>query len=245
MSTLEAGASRVNETLFIRFGTEVCADLQAAEAREWWLTCGTGAYAAGTLAGSLTRRYHGLLVTPLQGGLDRYLLLAKADATLSIQGRQWPLFTNRWQGDVIEPAGHTHLESFHLQGRMPVWRYRFNDLSLEMRIWMVLGEATTYVAYKLDGPVEVANLSINLLINRRNHHHEMCSGCMHAEVSMDQGRLDILWPEGNRMHLHGTDLNFVQDHNWVEGFYLKEEQARGLQTLDNHLSIGRLSFTPT
>ncbi len=237
--------AKVAEQSFIRFDREICGNLEAAEAREWWMTNGTGAYAAGTLAGSLTRRYHGLLITPLQGGLDRHLLLAKADATLHLRGRDWPLFTNRWQGNVIEPAGHLTLESFHLEGRMPVWRYVFGDVSLEMRIWMAHGEAATYVAYKLEGPAEGATLSVNLLINRRDHHQEMCSGCMHAQISLQEGRLDIVWPEGDRMQLQGTQLDFVEDLNWFEGFYLCEEQARGLQALDNHLSIGRLRFALT
>jgi 4-alpha-glucanotransferase len=42
----------------IRFGRAICGDLQQAECREWWLANGRGGYAVGTIAGSLTRRYH-------------------------------------------------------------------------------------------------------------------------------------------------------------------------------------------
>ncbi|MEO8164981.1 MAG: glycogen debranching enzyme N-terminal domain-containing protein, partial [Betaproteobacteria bacterium] len=49
----------------IRFGREICGDLAQAERREWWLANGRGAYAAGTIAGAITRRYHGLLVAPV------------------------------------------------------------------------------------------------------------------------------------------------------------------------------------
>lgn len=44
---------------WIRFGREICGDLAQAERREWWLANGLGSYAAGTIAGTLTRRYHG------------------------------------------------------------------------------------------------------------------------------------------------------------------------------------------
>ena len=40
----------------VRFGREVCGDLEQAERREWWLSNGLGAFAAGTVAGTLTRR---------------------------------------------------------------------------------------------------------------------------------------------------------------------------------------------
>ena len=55
----------------VRFGRAVCGDLDQAERREWWLANGLGGYAAGTIAGSLTRRYHGLLIAPVDPPLGR------------------------------------------------------------------------------------------------------------------------------------------------------------------------------
>ena len=43
---------------------------------------GIGGYAAGTVSGVLTRRYHGLLIAPLYPPLGRCLVFAKADAVL-------------------------------------------------------------------------------------------------------------------------------------------------------------------
>ena len=50
----------------IRFGRAISGDLHEAERREWWLATGLGGYAAGTIAGSLPRRYHGLLIAPVE-----------------------------------------------------------------------------------------------------------------------------------------------------------------------------------
>src|SRR5918996_6077679 len=133
---------------YIRFGREICGDLSQAERREWWLANGRGGYAAGTIAGTLTRRYHGLLIAPLHPPLGRFLVFAKADATLRDGERIVPLYSNRWGGGVIDPQGHLHIESFLLDGCMPVWRYALGDLSLEMRIWMEPGAATVYIAYR-------------------------------------------------------------------------------------------------
>ncbi|MET0050355.1 MAG: glycogen debranching enzyme N-terminal domain-containing protein, partial [Candidatus Thiodiazotropha sp.] len=120
----------------IRFGRAICGVLEQAEQREWWLSDGQGGYAGGTLAGSLTRRYHGLLISAAAPGEQRLLLVAKADATLEIAGRSWPLFTNRWYGKVIDPAGYRHLEHFQLLGRMPCWHFACDEYYLEMRVWM-------------------------------------------------------------------------------------------------------------
>ena len=137
---------------FIRFGRAVCGDLGQAERREWWLGNGLGAYAAGTVAGTLTRRYHGLLITPVQPPLGRWLVFAKADAALLNGDREIPLFSNRWGGGAVDPEGHVQIESFHLHGRMPVWCYALGDWVIEQRIWLEPGENTVYVAYKLEPP---------------------------------------------------------------------------------------------
>ena len=94
---------------FIRFGRDICGNLAEAERREWWLGNGLGGYAAGTIAGTLTRRYHGLLIAPVNPPLGRYLVFAKADATLNDGDREWPLSTNRWGGGAVDPQGYVHI----------------------------------------------------------------------------------------------------------------------------------------
>ena len=91
----------------IRFGRAICGDLEQAERREWWLANGLGGYAGGTIAGSLTRRYHGLLIAPVDPPLGRRLVWAKADAELVDGEHNWPLFTNRWDNrtDLTERRG--------------------------------------------------------------------------------------------------------------------------------------------
>lgn len=226
----------------VRFGRAICGDLRQAEQREWLLTNGKGAYAAGTIAASLTRRYHGLLIAPLTGALDRHLMMTKADATLRLDGREWPLFTNRWYGNVVDPHGYAYLESFTLLGRMPVWRFAIGNMSLEMRIWMEYGQATTYVAYRLTGGQDVAGLNVNMLANRRDHHGIMHVRDSTASVTESDCGLRIEWPEGDRLSIHTTDARFEPLQHWYEGFLLSTEEQRGLASIDNNLSVGRINF---
>src|SRR5262249_55392760 len=46
----------------IRFGEDVCRNLDSALRREWLETNGIGGFASGTINGCNRRRYHGLLV---------------------------------------------------------------------------------------------------------------------------------------------------------------------------------------
>src|SRR5215469_16163559 len=106
----------------IRFWPEDFAELGTVERREWWLANGRGGYAAGTTALSLTRRYHGLLIAPVDPPLGRVLVLAKADATLTLDDVSHPLFTNRWAGGAIVPDGYREVDERRLHGTIPVWR---------------------------------------------------------------------------------------------------------------------------
>ncbi len=78
------------------FGRPVCGNLTNAASREWLVTNGIGGFASGTIAGLLTRRYHGLLIAALQPPLARKLLVTKFDETVFYEDISYPLHTNRW-----------------------------------------------------------------------------------------------------------------------------------------------------
>ena len=87
----------------IRFGKEICTDIHRAEKLEWLVTNGIGGYAAGTVAGLSTRRYHGYLIAALNPPVERTLLVARLEETVEVGDRLYPLFANRWTGGNLEP----------------------------------------------------------------------------------------------------------------------------------------------
>src|SRR5574337_565859 len=89
----------------VGFGREICGDLPAAEQREWLVTNGLGGFASGTVAGVLTRRYHGLLFAALNPPLGRTLLVTGIQEVVQCDGRQYELAANRWAGGAVAPQG--------------------------------------------------------------------------------------------------------------------------------------------
>ena len=225
----------------IRFGSEVCGDLIQAERREWWLANGLGGYAAGTIAGTLTRGYHGLLIAPVSAPLDRRLLFAKADASLIEGDRETPLYTNRWRNDVVDPLSYLHIESFELEGRIPVWRYTIGDRVLEARIWMEPYENTTYLAYRLSDPLksdDPLKLRVRLLINARDHHGRTSVGEFAPTTTCRPAGLDVDCVGDLTLHFLVEGGEIKQQAYWVENFDLPIERERGLPDRDNHLCVG-------
>ena len=237
---------------FIRFGRAVCGDLGQAEQREWWLGNGLGAYAAGTVAGTLTRRYHGLLIAPVYPPLGRWLVFAKADAALLDGDREIPLFSNRWGGGAINPEGHVHLQSFHLHGRMPVWRYALGDRVIEQRIWLEPGANTVYVAYRLeaaDTPLKGGakpgdfRLRVRLLVNARDHHVNMTPGGFTPQVEMVEDHLHVICPDRFTLRFQAPGGALKPEWDWIENFDLPVERERGLPDRDAHLCVGQAVLT--
>src|SRR5271166_4749978 len=160
----------------IEFGSEICADLTVAEQREWLVTIGIGGFASGTISGNPTRRYHGLLIAAFHPPVGRTQLVAKVEETASYDGMNCALATNRWVGGAVEPRGYVHLQSFRLEGAVPVWQFAIGDALLEKRIWMQHGENTTYVQYCLARGSKNLALSIKMLVNYRDYHSSTHAG---------------------------------------------------------------------
>lgn len=225
----------------IQFGRAVCGDLAQAERREWWLANGLGGYAAGNIAHSLTRRYHGLLIVPIDPPLGRRLVCAKADAILYDGDQAYPLYTNRWASGAVEPAGHVHIESYSQRGGVACWRYAIGDILLEQRIWMEPKEHTTYVAWRLVHAVHrPLRIEADLLVNARDHHTQARPWDFNPVIEGDSVTLRVRHPLSFTLHVRACHGTLVTRHHWVENFALDSERARGLQNIDNHLCVGRL-----
>jgi predicted glycogen debranching enzyme len=255
MTQLERPMTIVDQPL-VRFGREVCGDLTAGLRREWLITNGLGGYASGTLAGPNTRRYHGLLVAALAPPVARTVLVGGAIEWASYAGRRYALSTHEYGNDFIDQHGYRNLQSFALEGTLPVWMFALGGALLEKRVWMAYSQNTTYITYRVlrgTGPVE---LEITPLITYRDFH----------TLSSGQGWLPHVEqaPHGAVVHALGgarpfwllSDRgSFTPSGIWYWDFHHRAERERGLDdrsdlyaagTFRTILSIGEaltLAFT--
>jgi predicted glycogen debranching enzyme len=223
----------------IDFGREVCGDLRVAGEREWLITNGIGGYASGTVAGLLTRRYHGLLIAALKPPLGRMLLLAKLDEIADYDGCTYPLFANRWIGGWVDPAGFRHLERFHLEGTTPVWSFACANALLEKRVWMQPGANTTYVRYTLCRGTRPMTLTLKAFVNYRDHHGNTHSGDWQMQIVPVKRGLRVIAFEGaTPFHLLSDRAEATKQHDWYRDFFLSMEDYRGLEAHEDHLHAG-------
>ncbi len=225
--------------MILDWGREICGHLETAESREWLCTNGLGGFASGTVAGVLTRRYHGLLIGALKPPLARTLLVAKVDESVECGTLTRPLFTNRWADGTIDPHGYREIERFRLEGTTPVWTYAVADALLEKRVWMEHGANTTYVRYCLLRGGAPATLEIKVLINYRDYHASTRGAGWRMAVEPVPGGLRIAAFEGAQPFVLLTSgAEVCPTHTWYYGFHLAREQERGLESQEDHLHAG-------
>ncbi len=220
----------------VQFGREICGDLAAAESREWLVTNGIGGYASGTIAGSLKRRYHGLLIAALQPPVGRTQLVATIDEVAHYAGADFSLATHRWTSGAVDPKGFLYLESFHLEGAKPVWTYALADALLEKRVWMRQGENTTYIQYTLVRGSSPVEMELKALVNFRDFHSLTHAGGWHMKIEPVEHGVKVLAFDGAApFYLKSSLATCESRHEWYLGCYFGEETERGLEDREDRL----------
>lgn len=211
----------------ISFDSNICNDFAAASSREWLETNGIGGFASGTIAGSNSRRYHGLLTAAMRPPLGRLTLVSKIEETVIIDGEPFELSSNQYPGS-IHPRGFEYLTSFRLDP-YPIWTYNVAGVEIEKRVFMVHGRNATVVTYKASGKKAKATMKLRPILAFVDYHH-----LQHERNHIDpgyresQGLIEIQ-PFDNMPKLfvshNGTSVE--KTGYWYNNFEYAIEQERG------------------
>ena len=120
--------------------------------REWLVTNGLGGYASGTVAGVVTRRYHGLLVASLPAPLGRMVMLNHLLERVRLPDRQRVVARRRGRGRRARtpPIAPEHLVEFRLElGPAGLALSSCRASTIEKRVLMPHGQNTVHVTYRL------------------------------------------------------------------------------------------------
>jgi predicted glycogen debranching enzyme len=233
-------AKAAAQNAVIRFDAELCSNLVAAEKREWLVTNGMGGFASGTVAGSATRRYHGLLIAALDPPAARTHLVGGIDEIAHIGGQSFELATHRWLSGAVAPEGYKSIHSFRLEGTIPLWTYQVAGALLEKRIWMRYGENTTLVRYSLLESRSPLELELKILVNYRDFHASTHAGFApndwRMRISQVEHGVEIRAFDGAvPFLLRSLTTTCVPQHNWYRDFFFPLELQRGLDDHEDQL----------
>ena len=219
-----------------------CSQWDQAGRLEWLVTNGRGGFAMATVPQMLTRRYPGLLVAAVDPPVDRFVLLAKLDAAVTVAGRNYELATNSYVG-AIHPHGYRFLDSFSLRP-YPTWRWRVGGAVVEQTLCMMEGEDTTFVQYRLTQANGPATLSIRPLGTSRHFH--LLSRSMEMPAPMVQAvddHIAFAWPDRRPSWQLSHNGSFQHKPDWYYQFFLVIEAERGYDFKQDLFTPGLITAT--
>jgi predicted glycogen debranching enzyme len=225
---------------------KICSDLSLSGNREWLETNGVGGYAASTITGQNTRRYHGLLVAATKPPLGRMVLLSKLEETLVIDGRRYELSTNGYPG-VVHPAGYRHLKAFRLDP-FPTFVFEVEGVEIEKRVFLVHGQQTVVIDHEFRGldrtDASDCRWELRPLVAFRDYHATThCNDALDPSIRIDAGIVSFTPYQGlPTLHLAHDATAVQKTGDWYFNFEYARELERGFQDREDLFNPFLLSY---
>jgi predicted glycogen debranching enzyme len=215
---------------------------------EWLVANGLGGYASGTVAGVLTRRYHGLLIASLPAPLGRIVMLSHLAEELEFaDGKVVYIGGGKGMEDATQPSALTHLTDFALECGLPVWRYEVSGVQIEKRVLLAHMQNTVYVTYRVlhsSGPI---GLRLRPLMLFRAHGAEVSEPPQEPyQLSIIGERYEISAPSEFpplRLLMQSAQGDFTVDRETVRSVFYRREAERGYDSHGVLWSPGYFSST--
>ena len=212
-------------------------ELDKALEKEWIITNGIGGFASSTIIGANTRKYHGLLVSPIIPPARRRLILSKLDESIEVGGIKYELFTNVGKNYISQ--GYKYQESFSKE-LLPTFEYKVEDVVITKTICMEHFKNTVGVYYKIRNGAKHSKLILAPVMNFRNAHGINKDHQFKLKQQMRNKKLEVEIDDGNPIYITINDGNYIEhkDDIFYNMFYIEEEK-RGFEPEENHVVPGR------
>ncbi len=193
---------------------------------EWLLPNRIGAYAAGSVCGCNTRRYHALLVAATKPPVGRVVALSTVMEQLIIDGEVHELGFNEFHG-AFAPHGVDYLVEFR-NDAAPTFVYRVGDVTLTKSL--AIAETTNSVRVRYDLSGGPATLRLAAFTAMRDFHHLRDADAPHQLTYQREGSTLVIRDrhvEGPPLHIACQPGQFEPAPDWWRRFRYRIDLARG------------------
>ena len=215
---------------YIKFEKNQIVNLEYSLSREVIRTNRAGSYSSTTIVGCNTRKYHGLLVCPIDAfGGERHVLLSALDAIVVNNDRSFNTGIRKYKGDYYSPKGHKYIEELEMDG-IPSRIYRVGGVKLKHERLLVHYEEQYLARFTILEASEPMKLQIRPFLAFRNI-HELTHANLAAKTKVefiDSGIKIKLYEGFPYLHMQfSAKAEFIPVPDWYLGVEYIEEQKRG------------------
>jgi len=210
----------------------------AYDSREWLEPDGLGGFASGTVSGIRTRRYHAILLVATAPPSGRMVLVNGFEAWIESAGHNIALTSQCYAPDFVCQDGADRIREFKIDP-WPTWTYALPDgREIEHGILVQPGRAATILYWRLTKGAG-CTLAMRPLMSGRDYHslHHENPACSFAPEIADQ-RVIIRPYQGVPCVAFHSSAAYSHQPEWYRNFLYTEEQARGLDCIEDLASPG-------
>jgi predicted glycogen debranching enzyme len=202
--------------------------------REWLVTNGLGGYAAGTISGIPTRRYHGFLVAALPAPFGRMMLLPQLSEQLRLpDGTIVRLGGEERAGGAPQLYGAPYFSEFRLEGGLPVWRYKVGGAVLEKQVMLPHAQNTVHITYSLVSGAGTVRLKVMPSLHFRAHEAPVSTPLpTRFTLMVEEDRYEVSAGAelpSLRMMLYGQRTAFTVETRKIPNVLFRIEGLRGYE----------------
>ena len=224
----------------LKFDKRELGNLEYSLQREMLATDRRGGYMSTTIVGCNTRKYHGLIVAPIDSSDNAYVLLSSLDETIVQHDQSFNLALHRYRG-VYEPRGHKYITDFEYTP-CPTITYRVGGVILRKEILWIHKRTQMMIRYTLVDAHSDTTLRLRPFLAFRNK-HELSKANMYANVRsypVTNGVKSRLYDGFPWLHmqLSKKDAKFIPAPDWYYDFEYQKELERGYEGYEDLLTTG-------
>jgi predicted glycogen debranching enzyme len=205
-----------------------------------------GSYSNTTLIGANTRKYHGLLVSPVPNlDDDNHVILSDVDETIIQRGAEFRLGLHRYPNSIYEPKGHKYAMDFELDP-IPGLIYRVGGVKLKKETMLVTNEERILIRYTLLDAHSPTTIRLQPFLAFRNI-HTLSKENLYANTksqSIPNGIKIKLYEGYPYLHLQlNKKAEFIGVPDWNRNIEYIEEEKRGYEYREDLFVPGFFEFS--
>ena len=215
---------------YLQFDKNNIVNLDYSLSREIIRSNRGGTYSSRTIVGCNTRKYHGVLVCPIEEiDGDRHVLLSSLDVTVVQHDAEFNFGIHKYPGEIFHPNGHKYIRNFEID-KTTKTTYRVGGVVLTRESLLISNEEQVIIKFTLEEANSPTKLRLRPFLAFRNH-HALSKANMYANTKVDKisnGVKSRLYNGYPALHMQLSKANeFLQVPDWFYNIEYQEEQIRG------------------